>query len=131
MKLNSQVAVKVMLGLLSMVILFHLLIIIEMVPYKIAWGGKLQTDGQMYVFEGFSILINLFLLFILLIKGKYIKPQLSERTIKIVLWIFLILFILNTIGNLFANTHLERIFALLTLIFSFLIWIVLRPKVVN
>ena len=131
MKLNSQVAVKVMLGLLSMVILFHLLIIIEMVPYKIAWGGKLQTDGQMYVFEGFSILINLFLLFILLIKGRYIKPQLSERTIKIVLWIFLILFILNTIGNLFANTHLERIFALLTLIFSFLIWIVLRPKVVN
>ena len=131
MKLNSQVAVKVMLGLLSMVILFHLLIIIEMVPYKIAWGGKLQTDGQMYVFEGFSILINLFLLFILLIKGRYIKPQFSERTIKIVLWIFLILFILNTIGNLFANTHLERIFALLTLIFSFLIWIVLRPKVVN
>jgi membrane protease YdiL (CAAX protease family) len=131
MKLNSQLAVKVMLGLLSMAILFHLLIIVEMIPYKIAWGGKLQTDGQMYVFEGFSILINLFLLFILLIKGKYIKPQLSERTIKIVLWIFLILFILNTIGNLFANTHLERIFALLTLIFSFLIWIVLRPKVVN
>ena len=107
MELNSQLAVKVMLGLLSMVILFHLLIIVEMIPYKIAWGGKLQTDGQMYVFEGFSILINLFLLFILLIKGRYIKPQFSERTIKIVLWIFLILFILNTIGNLFANTHLD------------------------
>ena len=128
MKLNSQVAVKVMLGLLSMVILFHLLIIIEMVPYKIAWGGKLQTDGQMYVFEGFSILINLFLLFILLIKGRYIKPQLSERTIKIVLWVYFLLFVLNTIGNLFAQSNLEKLFALLTSIFAALILLILRSK---
>jgi membrane protease YdiL (CAAX protease family) len=128
MKLNSQVAVKVMLGLLSIVILFHLLIIIEMVPYKMAWGGKLQTDGQMYVFEGFTILINLFLLFTLLIKGRYIKPQLSERTIKIVLWVYFLLFVLNTIGNLFAQSNLEKLFALLTSIFAALILLILRSK---
>jgi membrane protease YdiL (CAAX protease family) len=128
MKLNSQVAVKVMLGLLSIVILFHLLIILEMVPYKMAWGGKLQTDGQMYVFEGFTILINLFLLFTLLIKGRYIKPQLSERTIKIVLWVYFLLFVLNTIGNLFAQSNLEKLFALLTSIFAALILLILRSK---
>lgn len=128
MKLNSQVAVKVMLGLLSIVILFHLLIIIEMVPYKMAWGGKLQTDGQMYVFEGFTILINLFLLFTLLIKGRYIKPRLSERTIKIVLWVYFLLFVLNTIGNLFAQSNLEKLFALLTSIFAALILLILRSK---
>jgi glucan phosphoethanolaminetransferase (alkaline phosphatase superfamily) len=101
---------------------------IEVIPYEIAWGGRLQTDEQMYVFETISILINFFLLFILLMKGRYIKSWLKEKTLNIILGIFLILFIINTVGNLFAQTNFEKLFALLTLMFSFLIWIVLRPK---
>ncbi len=131
MKLPSQSAIKIMLGLLLIVIFFHLLIMIKVIPYEIAWGGRLQNIEQMYMFEALSILINLSLLFILLMKGRYIKSQLREKTLSIVLWFFLILFILNTVGNLFAKTHLEKLFALLTLIFAFLIWIVLRPKAIN
>ncbi len=131
MKLPAQNAIKIMLGLLLIVIFFHLLIMIKVIPYEIAWGGRLQNIEQMYMFEALSILINLSLLFILLMKGRYIKSQLREKTLSIVLWFFLILFILNTVGNLFAKTHLEKLFALLTLIFAFLIWIVLRPKAIN
>jgi hypothetical protein len=104
---------------------------IQVIPYKIAWGGRLQNIEQMYMFEAVSILLNLFLLFILLMKGRYIKSQFREKTLSIVLWVFLILFILNTVGNLFAQTNFEKLFALLTLIFAFLIWTVLRPKAIN
>ncbi len=128
MKSLAQNSIKIMLGLILLVILFHLLIMIEVIPYEIAWGGRLQTDEQMYVFETISILINFFLLFILLMKGRYIKSWLKEKTLNIILGIFLILFIINTVGNLFAQTNFEKLFALLTLMFSFLIWIVLRPK---
>lgn len=131
MKISAQNAIKIMLGLLLMVIFFHLLIMIQVIPYEIAWGGRLRNIEQMYMFEAVSILLNLFLLFILLMKGRYTKYQLRENTLRIVLWLFLILFILNTVGNLFAQTNFEKLFALLTLIFAFLIWTVLRPNAIN
>ena len=126
MKLHAQNATRIMLGLLSMVILFHLLVIMKVIPYTIAWGGRLQTDEQMYMFETTSILINLFLGFILLMKGRYINYQFKNKTLNIVLWIFLGLFILNTIGNIFAQSTFEKMFALLTLLLAFLVWVILR-----
>lgn len=85
----------------------------------------------MYMFDAISILLNLSLLFILLMKRRYIKYRLREKTLNIVLGIFLIWFILNTVENLFAQTNFEKLFALLLLILAFLIWIVLRPKAIN
>lgn len=127
-RMNSKTAIKIMLGLLSMVIVFHLCIVAKIIPYDITWGGRLKHDTEMYVFETVSILINLVLGFTLLMKGGYIKFQLTERTINIVLWAFFVLFILNTVGNIFAQTNFERFFAALTLIFAWLIWKILRTK---
>jgi len=127
MKIGTQNAIKIMLGLLTIVMLLHLLIMIKIIPYTVAWGGRLQNDEQMYVFETISIIINLLLSFILLMKGNYIKFYFKEKTLNIVLWIFLILFILNTVGNLFAQTNIEKLFAILTLAFACLIWVILRP----
>jgi len=128
MKIGAQKAIKIMLGLLAIVIVLHLLILIKVIPYKTAWGGRLQTDEQMYMFETISISVNLLLSFILLMKGRYIQFYIKEKIQNIMLWIFLILFILNTVGNLFAQTNIEKLFAILTLVFAFLIWVVLRPK---
>ncbi|HEY1023819.1 MAG TPA: hypothetical protein VGE26_01540, partial [Sphingobacteriaceae bacterium] len=45
-----------------------------------------------------------------------------------VLWIFLVIFLLNTVGNMFAKTTFEQTFAVITLLFSVLIWNILRKK---
>ncbi len=111
MKLPAQNAIKIMLGLLLIVIFFHLLIMIKEIPYEIAWGGRLQNIEQMYMFEALSILINLSLLFILLMKGRYIKSQLREKTLSIVLWFFLILFIL-TLLEIYLRIHTWRNYSL-------------------
>ncbi len=115
-----------MLYLLVAVILFHLCIMIKIVPYEISWGGRLKNDSDMYVFETISIIINLFLFSILLIKGKYLREFISMKIVNITLWIFFVLFVLNTVGNIFAKTYFEKFFALLTLFFSILTWIILR-----
>lgn len=117
-----------MLGLLLAVVIFHLCIITKIIPYEITWGGRLQNDIEMYVFEIISIIINLFLGFVLLMKGGYIKQYFKQSIANIVLWIFLILFILNTIGNIFAETNFEKSFSLLTLVFAILILIILKNK---
>ena len=117
-----------MLGLLAAVILFHIAIIAKVIPYNIAWGGRLQNDQEMYVFEAVSILINAFLGLVLLMKANYIKFRFREKAINIILWIFLVLFVLNTIGNLFAKTNFEKSFAVLTFVFAILIWMILKPN---
>ncbi len=129
--MNSKTAIKIMLCLVAAIMLFHLSIILKIVPYAITWGGRLTTDSEMYVFEMISILINLILGLTLLIKGNYIKQIVSLKIVTITLWIFLILFGLNTIGNVFAKTNFEKIFAVLTLSSSILLWIILKGTKIN
>lgn len=125
--MTNKLAIKILLGLVSAVILFHLCIIVKIIPYEITWGGRLQNDTEMYVSEVVSILINLFLGFVLLIKGAFIRPYLKWG-INAILWVFFALFLLNTIGNLFAKTTFEQSFAVLTLILAALIGFILRHK---
>jgi hypothetical protein len=123
--MHPKTAIKIMLYLIVAVIFFHLSIILSVVPYEITWGGRLKNDSEMYVFEIVSLLINLFLGLVLLIKGEYVKAIIPPKIVNVVLWIFLILFGLNTIGNLVAKTTFEKTFAVLTLASSILIWIIL------
>jgi hypothetical protein len=124
--MNNKTAIQIMLGLLSIVVVFHFCIMAKIIPYNIAWGGRIGKDTEMYVFETVSILINLFLGFILFMKGNYITFQFREKIVNRVLWIFLVIFILNTVGNVFAKTNFEKFFAVLTLLFALLIWRILR-----
>lgn len=114
-------AIRTMLILLSGIIIFHMLILFGIIPFSIVWGGRLSTKEEMLIFESVSILINAFLIFILAVKGKYIKIKLPKIFIQIVLWIFVFLFFLNTIGNLLAESTIETIiFSPITLLFSIL-----------
>ena len=115
-------SIKIFLGLIAAVILFHICIIAKVIPYDIAWGGRLTNDTEMYVFETISIFINVFLSWILLMEGNFIKFKFSSKTIHIILWVFFALFVLNTIGNIFAKTNFEKFFAVLTGLFAILIW---------
>lgn len=119
---------QILLVLLAVVILFHVAIIVKIVPYHIAWGGRLTNDAAMYVFETLSISINLLLGFVLLAKAGYIRLFWPLKTIHRILYVFLVVFMLNTIGNLFAKTIFEQVLALVTFVFAFFIWKILKQK---
>lgn len=124
--MNPKLAIKLMLWLIGVVILLHSAILAKIIPYKVTWGGRLENDTEMYVFESISILINLFLAFLLLVKGKHLPCVIPAGVVNIILWISLFLFGINTVGNIFAKTLFEKSLSLLTLIFIYLIWIVLK-----
>lgn len=126
MKINF--CIRLMIFLLTVVTVFHLCLIVKLIPFDLAFGGRLKNDIEMYTFETISIFINLFLISILLIKGNYLKLRLNHKLINIVLWIFFFIFIINTIGNLLAKTNIEKSFSVLTLILAILIWTILKDK---
>jgi membrane protease YdiL (CAAX protease family) len=118
---KTENSIRILLGILFLVTAFHLCLIVKLIPYSIAWGGRLKSDTEMYLFEAISIFINLFLIALLLIKGNYLKFRVNEKVIHSILWIFFILFILNTIGNILAKTNFEKMFSILTLILALFI----------
>ena len=126
--MKTNIYIRMMLFLLSFVTAFHIGIIVKLIPYDIAWGGRLANDQEMYIFETISVFINLFLISVLLIKGNYLKVQVNGKVINAVLWIFFFLFILNTVGNILAKTTFEKLFAVLTLLSAILIWNILMKK---
>lgn len=121
-KISFQLAGKVIIGIVSAVILFHLFILFGVIPYDIVWGGRLESRTQMIRFEVVSISINILIILVTMMKVKWIRPIIPVRVVNIILWIFAILFLLNTVGNLFSLNSLETIiFTPITLILAFLL----------
>jgi hypothetical protein len=79
------------------------------IPFAYTWGGKLTSKEEMLAFESVSVLINLFMIAIILLKGNFITHHLPVKWLNAIIWIFVIVFSLNTIGNLFAESSLEMI----------------------
>jgi len=120
-------ALKIMIPLLSLVIIFHLAIITRLIPYQVVWAGKLKSVNEMYAFETASIAMNIFIIALLLLKVKHLKRNISSKILDTLLWLFVILFAVNTIGNLMAETLFEKlVFTPLTLLSSILIWVIVR-----
>lgn len=123
-----RIATKIMLWLIVATTTFHLGIVFRVIPYEVAWGGRLKTNSEIYVFEIISIIINTFFCIILLMKAGYINQIIPERIVNLILWVFLVLFGLNTFGNVLAKTNFEKIFVILTFSSAILIWIILKAK---
>ena len=124
--MNPKLAIKLMLWLIGVIILLHSAILMKIIPYNITWGGRIENNIEMYVFEIMSILINLFLVVLLLLKGRYLSFFIPMKVVNILLWVFLFLFGINTLGNIFAETTFEKSLSLLTLIFTYLVWVTLK-----
>ena len=114
-------AIRTMLVLLSLIALFHLLVLSGVIPYTITWGGKLRSLTQMRLMEFISLLVNTLLMVVISMKAGYMNPFLRPRTITLILWFFVVLFALNTVGNLFAESMFEKlVFTPLTLVSAIL-----------
>lgn len=128
MKTDNSIFFKILIGISLAILVFHLLIILKIIPYEVTWGGRLKTDEEMYVFESISIIINLFFVYILLQKGQFVKSIFSNKFTSVTLWVFFVVFSLNTIGNIFAKTTFEKAFTIITLLNAVLIWKINKTK---
>ena len=121
-------AIHILLAINFTLILFHTGVIMGWVPENVAWGGRDYEDHQILILQGVSLFVTLFLIFILLIEGGYFRQIISPKITRIVLWVFFVYFLLNTVGNFLSQTIFEKSMAVVTLGMAFLLWIVLRKK---
>ncbi|UOQ50880.1 hypothetical protein [Hymenobacter cellulosivorans] len=116
---SARAAAIGILVILSLVVVFHLLVLTGVIPYGIVWGGRLTSHEQMLRFETVSITLNLLMLAVVGVVAGWLRLRVSWGLLKAALWLMTGLFLLNTLGNLMAQTNLERlVFTPLTLLLA-------------
>jgi hypothetical protein len=108
--ISLKQATVVIIVVLSLMLMFHILVLLAIIPYDIVWAGKINSEVDMKKLEIISILVNAFAILILLLHAGYIQNNISVKIFKVIIWLFVILFSLNTIGNLFAESQFELYF---------------------
>jgi hypothetical protein len=107
--ISERFAAIALLSLLSVFLLFHVLIMLGVIPFEIVWGGRLKDRSQMLRSETVSVIINLLMLAVVGIKAKIIEVVLPQLLVRLILWIMFALFVLNTLGNLFSLNQFEQL----------------------
>ena len=101
--------------------IFHLLVIIGVIPGKFVWGGRIENRKELVKRELFSLFIMAIIGIVIFFRGHSLHLGRETPGYRIIMWILAGLFILNTIGNILAKTNFERfVFTPVTIILAFI-----------
>ncbi len=118
-----------LIGIFTLSLLFHLLVISGVVDYHMVWGGQLKSRSDMIRFESISLIVNVFFLMVILMRLKLLRTLIPPKIIQILLYVMAIIFALNTLGNLMSENKYEKlIFTPITSITFLLLIYLLRHK---
>lgn len=113
-----KVSEKIVLFIVLFYCVLHVLVLFQLIPYNMVWGGKIESIDTIYVLEGLAFAIMSFLGVVLVMKNRIVEPMFTDKTIRRILLIFAVFFMLNTVGNLLAETVIEKAQAAVTLYLS-------------
>jgi len=119
MKTSKKTLLKLVNSILIIItsyFLLHIALILNLIPYAFFWGGKINSLSQLYLFESLALVILVFIGVTTIIRRKQlINTAKATPLIKRMMLVFSIFFILNSIGNLLAETMLEKCQTVITL----------------
>jgi hypothetical protein len=107
--LSFNLAVWILCTLLALLMLFHLAVIFGLVPGEIVWGGRVTSRSQLLQMELVSILMLIASAGIVLLKKRQVERKRRNLFIAVLPWLLVLLFSLNTLGNLVAETMTETL----------------------
>jgi hypothetical protein len=120
--ISIKLAVITLIILMSLLILYHILILIGIIPSDFVWSGRLENQEQVIQFEAVAIFTSIIVMIVITQKMKYLKQKKRSKVINIGLWIIFAYFVFNIVGNLTSKTTLETIiFTPVSIVLSLLI----------
>jgi len=122
--ISAKIAGNILIIFLLLLFIFHILILLRIVPYEIVWGGQIRNSSSLIIFEVIALFLTLVFILIISMKIGYIKAGKFRKIINIGVWFIFVYFLLNIIGNLASGVSMEKlIFAPITIIITLLAFI--------
>ncbi|MNW43196.1 hypothetical protein D3C74_203890 [compost metagenome] len=117
--ISVKLSGNILVSCLILLFIFHILLLVGMMPHDIVWGGKISNPESLIIFESISLLLTLLFILVISIKIGYIKK--FRKISNFGVWFIFAYFLLNTIANFASDVSAEKlIFGPITVIVTFL-----------
>jgi len=119
--ISEKLAGNLLLISLGLLAIFDILILLNVVPSNIVWGGQIKDPAaNLVVLELIALVMTFIFAIVIAAKMDYIKAGGFTKVVNIGIWIIFAYLILNTLGNLASGVSIENlIFAPITLVLAF------------
>ena len=110
--ITAKLAGRLLVLTLILLTVFHVLVLLKIVPSDIIWGGQIaDSDTSLLTLELISLAVTLFFLVIAAARMGWIvsTTNVSGRIVRGGLWIMCVYFVLNTLGNLASGVSIENL----------------------
>jgi len=108
--ISQKQAIHIMIVLLTVVLVFHMMVLIGAIPYAVVWAGKISSLQDMRRLEVISICLNSFAILVFVLKAGYIQQKIPAKILNTIIFLLAVFFSLNTVGNLFAKSSFDLYF---------------------
>jgi hypothetical protein len=119
--IGANVAGNILLISMGLLAIFHILVLLNLVPSDVVWGGQIGDSAiSLLALEITALLMTAVFAAIIAAKVGYIQAGKFKKASTVGVWILFAFLILNTVGNLASGVSTENlVFAPITLILSF------------
>ena len=119
--MSAKLAGNLLLISLGLLVIFDILVLFNVVPSNIVWGGQIKDSAiNLILLELIALVVTFVFAAIIAAKMNYIQASKFKKAINIGIWIIFAYLILNTIGNLVSSASLETlIFTPITVVLAF------------
>lgn len=117
--ISARLAGNILLASLGVLLVFHILVLLKIVPADMIWGGQ-SNAGNLVMLEIIALVVTFFFGVVVAAKTGYIKTGSLAGVVNFLVWVIFVFLLLNTLGNLASGVSAENfIFAPITLILAF------------
>jgi hypothetical protein len=119
--ISAKLAGNLLLISLGLLAVFDILILLNVVPSNIVWGGQIKDpEDNLIVLELIALVVTFIFAIVIAAKMDYIKAGGFAKAVNIGVWVIFAYLILNTLENLASGVSFENlIFAPITLVLAF------------
>ncbi|MEM3459972.1 MAG: hypothetical protein QXO24_01975 [Candidatus Micrarchaeaceae archaeon] len=121
--ISAKLAGNILLILFGALAVFHILILLSLLPSDIVWGGQaVNSSNSLRILEMVSLAFTILFAIVVAAKISYIKVGKFAQLVNVFLWFIFAYLLLNTLGNLASSSLTEKlIFTPITIIAAFLV----------
>lgn len=110
--ISARLAGNILLAASGLLFVFHILVLLRVLPADIVWGGRIQgVPENLLVLEIIALLITSFFMLIIAAKVGYLQAGKLSGAVNIGVWLIFAFLILNTLGNLASGVSFENLIA--------------------
>ena len=110
--ISAKLAGNILLVAFGLVVIFHILVLLGVIPADIVWGGRIQgVPSNLITLEIVALLVTLLFIAIIAARTGYIQAGKLSGAVNIGVWLIFAYLLLNTLGNLASGISFESLIA--------------------